>query len=99
MPARWLNLDVGPSASYELSAVVRAENDSGNVDFMFTDFDFGLNIGLHFNVTENFAILLRYYYGLVSINELELRDAYNASLGTMREYNRGVQLGLAYKVK
>ncbi|MFM8834631.1 MAG: porin family protein [Cytophagales bacterium] len=84
-----LGLDIGPNISFRISSKVD----------VYEGFDFGLNGGLRFDLTERFFLTGRYYYGLTDISTIEFRDPFNNLLTRTGERSRSVQFGIGYKIK
>ena len=57
------NAEVGPQLDYLFSAKTKAEG-IGSVTESFSDFNFGFNIGLGYDVNEKIGLGVRYHYGL-----------------------------------
>lgn len=84
-----IGIDLGPNVSYRITSTLD----------VYKDFDFGLNGGIRFDLTERIFILGRYYYGLTTISTIDLRDQNNNPLGLIGERSRSVQIGIGYKLK
>ena len=87
------SVEAGPQIGLLLSAKSRGE-DIGD---LYKSSDFGLNLGLGYNFTEDFSIGLRYTIGLSDIADVpddydDYPDFYNASFK-----NSNFALSLAYK--
>jgi hypothetical protein len=61
--------------------------------------DAGLTGGVRVKVTKKIAILARYYFAVTALDEIQMRDENNNSLGTRTSYNRSAQFGVSYKVR
>jgi hypothetical protein len=86
-------VEAGPQIGFLLSAKSRGE-DIGD---LYKSSDFGLNLGLGYNFTEDLSIALRYTIGLSDIADVpddydDYPDFYNASFK-----NSNFALSLAYK--
>lgn len=100
-PIPRLSIDLGPSFAYKISAVAKRDDHTKiNIDDVFTEnFDFGINGGLRFKVSERVSIIGRYSYGLVAIEEHRFRDVNNNPEGSVKYYNRTIQMSLSYRIK
>lgn len=84
-----LGIDIGPNVSYRVSSTAD----------IYKNFDFGLNGGLRLNLTNKLFVTGRYYYGISTIAEIDLRDQNNVPLGTVIFHNSSIQIGIGYKIK
>lgn len=87
------SVEAGPQIGFLLSAKSRGED----VNDLFKSTDYGLNLGIGYDFTENFAVGLRYTIGLSDIADVpdDSQDypfVYNASFK-----NSNFALSLAYK--
>ena len=86
-PIQWLGIDAGGSAAVNIE-----DSSLGN---QYSSFDAGLIGGLRFNVTDEFSVLGRFYYGVTPINTIGFsrvgvpRVEYDA-------YNQNLQFALSY---
>ena len=94
-----LSVELGPQVGFNLSTYIRSESGrSRNLPDLYNNFDFGLTGGLKSDVSEKLSIYARYYLGLSAIDKIYLRDNNNVTT-VIKEYNRGVHLGLGYRLK
>lgn len=87
------SIEAGPQIGFLLSAKSRGED----INDLFKSTDYGLNLGIGYDFTENFALGLRYTIGLSDIADIpdDSQDypfAYNANFK-----NSNFALSLAYK--
>ncbi|MFH6958653.1 porin family protein [Flavobacterium aquidurense] len=87
------SVEAGPQIGFLLSAKSRSED----INDLFKSTDYGLNLGIGYDFTENFALGLRYTIGLSDIADVpdDSQDypfAYNANFK-----NSNFALSLAYK--
>ncbi|MFG4004574.1 porin family protein [Flavobacterium aquidurense] len=87
------SVEAGPQIGFLLSAKSRGED----INDLFKSTDYGLNLGIGYDFTENFALGLRYTIGLSDIADVpdDSQDypfAYNANFK-----NSNFALSLAYK--
>jgi hypothetical protein len=95
-----VSFDVGPTLAYRFSAAAHSDGNSVNIDEAYdAKFDFGPAAGIQFQFTEKISVVARYYFGLTSILDVQLRDEQNMPLGEIHLYNRTGQVGLKYKLK
>lgn len=78
----------GPQIGFLMSAKLKDSNESLDVKDGFNTFDFGLNVGAGYNVTENIIVDARYNFGLSNI----LKDSDGVS-----QKNSVIQLSVGYK--
>lgn len=87
------SVEAGPQIGFLLSAKIRGED----INDLFKSTDYGLNLGIGYDFTENFALGLRYTIGLSDIADVpdDSQDypfAYNANFK-----NSNFALSLAYR--
>jgi hypothetical protein len=98
-PGKIIGLEIGPNFGYMVSVNASSERDFA-ADFLFEKaFDFGLKGGMKVTFTKNLFTSLRYYFGVSSIMDKEIRDESNISLGKYQMYNRSIELSLGYLIK
>ncbi len=84
----------GPQLGFILKSEAQVESDNGdvkasrNIDDNIAGFDFSLNLGLSFVISNNMALDIRYNRGLSKLIEFEGVKA--------KAYNSTIQLGAAY---
>lgn len=88
------SVEAGPQIGFLLSAKSRGED----IKDLFKSTDYGLNLGIGYDFTENFALGVRYTIGLSDIADVpdDIQDypfVYNASFK-----NSNFALSLAYKI-
>ncbi|UTN04438.1 outer membrane beta-barrel protein [Flavobacterium bizetiae] len=85
-------VEAGPQIGFLLSA----KNSGVDIGDLYKSTDYGLNLGLGYNFTENISGNVRYTIGLTDINDVsddsQYPDLYNASFK-----NSNFALSLAYK--
>lgn len=82
------HLEAGPQVGFLTSAKYKADNDSIDAKDDFESTDFGLNLGLGFDFTENLSAGLRYTFGLSNIAK---------DNGDDKVQNANFALALSYK--
>jgi hypothetical protein len=87
-PIKWLAFEAGGSAGI----VVRNETPFK----FFDEIDAGAIGGLRFNVTKNFSVISRYYYGITSIGPYEYLGFYSYTTKGAKVYSQNLQFSLAY---
>jgi hypothetical protein len=95
-PIKRVAIDLGPNISYMISVNAGSQFIE---DSYKKELDAGLTGGVRVKVTEKIAILARYYYALTTLDEMQMRDENNNSLGILKSYNRSTQFGISYKVR
>lgn len=99
-PIVWLGIDLGPSVAYQLSAYAKSGDGKNDISDAFDrKLDLGLNAGLRVKANEKLAVVFRYYYGLTSILDVDMRDENNMVTGQINYFNRSAQLGVSYRLK
>lgn len=97
-PVNKLQLCAGPSFAYKISAVVRSDGSSHNVDHIYdNNFDAGIAFGVRFQLMNKFMITSNYYYGLLPVSEVYWNDFSNE--GKISFYNRNIHFGVGYQLK
>ena len=88
-PAKQFYVEAGPQVGFLLNAKNKGFNgDKADVAGNYRKADVGLNFGVGVNATKNIGIYGRYNLGLIDVAKNE--DVYRQ--------NRGVQLGVAFRV-
>ncbi len=81
------SIEAGPQIGFLMSAKGNPdEGDSIDVKEFLTSTDFGLNLGLGYDFTENFSAGLRYNFGLSNISEEDNGDIKNNVLSVSVGY-------------
>ncbi len=65
---------------------------------VFKNFDINAVGGIRFNLIDNLFLTGRYYHGLASISDIEIREI-NGNVSTLTTFNRVLQFGIGYKIK
>ena len=73
--AEKFSLEAGPQIGFLTTAKVKLGDESEDVKDMFKSTDFGFNLGLGYNITENISAGLRYNLGLSNIVDQDKREA------------------------
>ena len=90
-PIRWLSVEGGPSIGYKIG-------DSTDRNY-FESIDIGLTGGLRFNISSQFSVLGRYYYGLTPVGEIYFTNSAGGTAAEFIFYNQGLQFSLSYYLK
>jgi hypothetical protein len=98
-PAKWFSIQAGPNVAYMLSAKSNFDQYIDPAVIFDHSFDYGVNVGFTIKAFRNFAVVARYYHGLSKITEMEFRDEFNVSLGSIEQYNINAEISVAYKIK
>jgi hypothetical protein len=89
------SVEAGPYTAFKLYA--STEDGHGYPEDAFTkSVDAGLATGIRVHVFKNFAIVPRYYLGLVPVADTQIRDQTGQLLSDLRVYNRTIQLSVAW---
>jgi hypothetical protein len=99
-PVKWLDLEVGPDICYN---VYESERRGGSTQRLkgnlFKNLDFGITAGLKFRLTDQVAVVGRYYFAITPTADIKWRDENNLPSGSTNIYNRNIQLGVAWQFK
>ena len=89
--SKLIGIDLGASPSFLTSA---------STPFFggFKNFDLNAIGGLRFNLTQRLFLTGRYYYGLVSVGDIEIRNI-NGIVSTITTFNRILQFSIGYRIK
>lgn len=82
------SIEAGPQIGFLMSAKIKAEGESVDVKDEFNSTDFGLNVGVGYDITENIGVGLRYTAGLSNI----AKDS-----GDFKANNSNIALSVGYK--
>ena len=82
------SLEAGPQIGFLLSAKAKANGNSVDIKDVFQSTDFGINLGVGFDFTENLSAGVRYTVGISNI----VKDS-----GDDKVQNSNLALALAYK--
>lgn len=87
------SVEVGPQFGLLLTAKSKGED----IEDLFKSSDFGLNLGCGYNLTENFALGLRYTIGLSNISDVADEYQDYPEFYNLNFKNSNFALSLAYK--
>ena len=109
----WFSIDAGPQFGLLASSSVGQNHTlygssstlSKNANQFFNSIDFGLNIGLNFNISKTTVINTRYYHGIANIASNTFKNNFNnASQSTLNILNNNfsvnnstIQVRLAFR--
>ncbi len=82
------SIEAGPQVGFLMSAKAKADGETEDIKDSFNSTDFGMNLGLGYDFTENIGVGLRYNLGLSNI----LKDS-----GDFKGSNNAFSLAVAYK--
>ena len=92
-PAERLSLLFGPELGYAISS--RSEGNNIN-QFLDSDIDFSLNLGLDYQLKSGIGLGVRYNYGINSILSILYTNNQGATIGEANYHNRSIQLYVTY---
>ena len=91
-PISLLAIEAGPSAGIKIK-------ESTYINF-YESTDVGAVGGLRFNLTSKWSLLARYYYGIISVNDIYFNSGPNQGpVEKISTYNRNLQFSIAYYLK
>ena len=82
------SVEAGPQIGFLMSAKMKADGESVDTKDDYNSTDFGLNVGVGYDITENIGVGLRYTAGLSNI----AKDS-----GDFKQGNRNIALSVGYK--
>ncbi len=92
-----LSILAGPEISYLADEKLEVDERVIGVSDGFSNWDFGVDLGIAYQVTKGLGAELRFCYGLVNVVNLFFTDANGLSLGGLNEgKNRTIQLSVNY---
>lgn len=90
---------LGSVPGFRIGGQVRLGQDKIGGPDNYTDWDFGLQVGVSFRVLDRISLFAGYVHGLVDVVEVRFTDANGQSLGGIFEgRNRTIQAGLAWRI-
>jgi hypothetical protein len=92
-----LAIDGGASLAFRISAKAKADGASANLGSLYDKkIDLGINAGVRFQFSEKLSGTARYYFGALPIAKSVITD-FGGNSYEMKEYNRSIQVGIAYQ--
>ena len=82
------SVEAGPQIGFLMSAKMKADGESVDTKDDYNSTDFGLNVGVGYDITENIGVGLRYTAGLSNI----AKDS-----GDFKQGNSNIALSVGYK--
>jgi long-subunit fatty acid transport protein len=82
------SVEAGPQIGFLMSAKMKADGESVDTKDEYNSTDFGLNVGVGYDITENIGVGLRYTAGLSNI----AKDS-----GDFKQGNSNIALSVGYK--
>lgn len=89
---------IGPELSYRLAGEFEIEDQESNQEKeYYSDWDFGLDAGVTYQMTRRFGLTLRYCFGFTNVMQIQFVDELGQDLGGFSEgKNRVLQLSISY---
>jgi len=73
---------IGPELSYRLAGGFEIEGQESNIDKeYYSDWDFGLDAGVTYQMTRRFGLTLRYCFGFTNVMQIKFVDELGQDLG------------------
>jgi hypothetical protein len=99
LPLNIFAIEAGPSVAFKVGGKGKVDGRSFRLNDAYEKMmDFGANVGVRFNLTEDVSIYGRYYHGLAVIDETVCLTI-DANTYHVKEYNRSMQLGVMYFIR
>jgi len=91
---------IGPELSYRLAGEFEIEDQESNQDKeYYSDWDFGLDAGVTYQMTKRFGLTLRYCFGFTNVMQIKFVDELGQDLGGFSEgKNRVLQASINYTI-
>ena len=91
---------IGPELSYRLAGGFEIEGQESNIDKeYYSDWDFGLDAGVTYQMTRRFGLTLRYCFGFTNVMQIKFVDELGQDLGGFTEgKNRVLQASISYTI-